>query len=248
VDESKIDIKFAGLSGMKFLMTKIKGSLDMIDSTKLDNIVNQNLEVKGNIAYASLKVFYDTNKDNSFTGYNGALVKPDHIQSMTNEINIAIGTEFKAMKTNGKSLHKAAVDGKKAVGTEKAQFDDMIKEFITQIDTFRNQLTDYQDVMNANGNLNTYLNLAKLVAFGISIGILVTIILFLLLMLCTMKNCCHQFSSLFQALLSILKMILAIIINVVAFITLVAAVAITSGCYVADKSFNDPSFTERFID
>lgn len=186
--------------------------------------------------------------DNSFLGINGAQVKPDHIQFMTNEINIAIGTEFKAMQTNGKSLHKAAVDGKKAVGTEKAQFDDMIKEFIKQIDTFRNQLTDYQKTMNANGKLNTYLNLAKLVAFVISLGILVTIILFLLLMLCSMKNCCHQFSSLFQALLSILKMILAIIINAVALITLISAIAITSGCYIADKSFNDPSFTERFLD
>lgn len=124
----------------------------------------------------------------------------------------------------------------------------MINEFITQIDTFYNQLKDYQKVMNADGKLNNYLNLAKLIAFVISIGILVTIILFLLLMLCSMKNCCHQFSSLFQALLSILKMILAIIINVVALVTLISAIALSSGCYIADKSFNDPTFTDRFLE
>lgn len=108
VNDSKIEFKFAGLSGMKFLMGKIKSSIDMIDSTKLDNIVNQNLEAKGNSAYASLKTFYDIHKNDVVLGCNGTPVKPDHINFMTSEINIAVGTEFKAMQSNGKSLHKAA--------------------------------------------------------------------------------------------------------------------------------------------
>jgi hypothetical protein len=43
-------------------------------------------------------------------------------------------------------------------------------------------------------------------------------------------------------------MIISIVINLVALVSLIVAIFMVTGCYITDKSVNDPAFSERFLD
>lgn len=64
---------------------------------------------------------------------------------------------------------------------------------------------------------------------------------------CSLKGKCHSFSTFFQALLAIFKMFFALIMNAVALVSIIVAIVLVNICYVADKSMNDPTYSDRFL-
>jgi hypothetical protein len=116
------EIQFGGLSGMKYMMTQLKDALATgINQADLDAITNADLTTKATAAYDALGPFSTAEQVKTTTSCTGgAPVKPDHVESLTPEINAAIGTEFNSMKTKGAELMKAADTGSKSIGAEKA--------------------------------------------------------------------------------------------------------------------------------
>ena len=159
---------------------------------------------------------------------------------MTDEFNEPTGKEFKEMIANGKKLHKSADDGKRAVGTEKAEYTKTITDFNEQIDKFYSDLSDFQKT--TTDNTDTQTGISKAIVWVFLIGTVVSLGLIVLLYFCSVKGKCVNLSDCFRALISILMMLLAILINIIAFFFLLISMIVMHACYATEKTMNDPKF------
>lgn len=78
------------------------------------------------------------------------------------------------------------------------------------------------------------------------IGTGIALVLIVLLHFCTVKGVCPNFRDCFKAGISILMMLLAIVINLIAVISLLISILVMNGCYITEKTLNDPTFSASF--
>lgn len=138
------EFQFAGLKGMKFLLGAMVKSLDSIQSSNLQSIIDQDLEGKADQALSTLQPFYNGRlayQTESCNVNNPNPVTPDFILDLTVDFNSAVKAEFDAMKKNGADLTKSARDGLDAITTSKAEYNSMLEDFNMQIDDFINSIT-----------------------------------------------------------------------------------------------------------
>jgi len=245
-DNGQAEIQFAGLEGLKYMLSDINNKIGNLPSAT--SITDINLDTKSQDLKDSLPVFYKKYKDSTTDSaiVTGKKVRPTSVTSLTEQINEPIGTEVEVLTTAATTVH----EGAKAAESISDQIDtarSAITGFVEKIDGFQLQIQNFQNNANDNVRTNERVAIGRVVLSIITIVVLGIFVFYIVLMICSYTGCCYSLSVLLQAILVVLIMFISFLLCSLALGMTSIAVASSNGCYFAGQILQNETLANQIF-